>query len=119
MPRLKKRRVIANWRFPTPAAMDRSLADVGDGSSGFSRYDVAKIGRFEPTMECFWACGSPATFEPTCNLDDHEDSVNEILDAIEDLHIHRSWGPVYRYMIKRHHRGAGEDCAIQMAGLSL
>jgi hypothetical protein len=119
MPRLKRRRVIASWRIPTPAAVDRSLADNGDGSSGFSRYDVAETKRCEPFMELGWACGSADSFEPFCNLDYFAEGFERAMDRIGDLHAHRSWGLVYRYMIKRHHREAGEDCAVQMAGLSL
>jgi hypothetical protein len=48
-----------------------------------------------PVIETFWACGSPATYEPECNLDGSLYGARAALKRMSDLTVHPFWTTVF------------------------
>ena len=94
-PRRKKRRVIPAWRIPTPSETEISLADVGSVAPVHSSYDVDRFDDWIPFIRTFWACGSPATYEPQCNLDGSLDGARSALRKMGDLTCHPVWASFF------------------------
>jgi hypothetical protein len=89
--------VIASWKIPTPSAMEVSLADVGSVAPVHSSYDVSRFEDWVPVIKTFWACGSPATYEPQCNLDGSLDGAWDALEKMGDLTVHPVWSSFFEF----------------------
>jgi hypothetical protein len=75
--------------------MEISLATAGSAEPVFTRYDVDKFELWLPMIQTFWACGSPATYEPECNLDGNLDGARAALERMGDLIVHPLWASFF------------------------